>query len=467
MERKQANLACDSSILIKSIIGLLILIRVRTIIVQLFRMNSAINYFFYSIEIICKMDRKIEKRKWTAKKVVPMLASIALLGFIAHYLFQEKEYELKVDKSKMSVATVSKGNFQEYIFKNGILEPVNTRYVDALQSGYVKKIHKESGEMLKAGDVIMELANAEFELQVMERKALLYEQLNLLRNSKLQLNQNTLGLKSDLEEINYKVNLLEPKFKRVAQLYNDTLIAQEDYEAVMYEYGFNQKRKKLISESLKNDSLSRNQQFSQIQQSEKSTMQSLAAVDNILNSLIIRAPRAGQVSLADIQEGQSVSTGMRLGQINDLNDFKLRVAIDEIYLSKIKEGQRGDVTYKNKKYKLNITKIYPTIKDNLFNVDMEFVDGTPRDIKVGQSFRVRLELSSQAQAYLLPVGAFYNDTGGKWVYVMEDDKAVRRNVTIGRKNPDYYEVLAGLDEGDEIIISSYEIYGQSKMLSFK
>jgi len=271
-----------------------------------------------------------------------------------------------------------------------------------------------------------------------------------------------------LAEIDYQISLLEPQYKRFKELHEKKLVSDREFEEVKEQYEYNLKRKELTYASYRSDSIARSYQLAQLRQSESRMNASLNGVGQILNNLVIKAPIAGQLAMEQIEVGQAINSGERYGQIDVLDEFKVRVPIDELYLPRIGQGLRGKFTLSGVDHELEIMKIYPTITNGRFEVDMKFTGESPKGIRRGQSVRIRLELGDSEQSLLLPTGGFFKDTGGNWVFVLNSTgNAEKRNIRLGRKNPEYYEVLDGLVEGERVIVSGYENFGDNEVLELK
>ncbi len=413
------------------------------------------------------MDRKIKKKKWTVKRILMYGLGFIFFVFVLYsFLFADKRSKVKVDPEKITVGEVKYGVFQDFIPVTGNVQPIETRYLDAIEGGIIQSINKETGELVNKGDVILRLTNTSLELNVLSQEASLYEQINRSATTRLSLNQNDLAQQAQLAEIQYQIELLKPQYRRYKTLFEKNLISKREFEEVEEQYKYYKKRKELTYTSYRQDSIARSFQLRQIDASERRMLKSLEGVGRILENLVIRAPLKGQLATPDLELGQSIVTGERIGQIDVLDSFKVRVRIDELYLPRTERGLKGTFTLAGKQYELIITKIYPTITEGRFEVDMEFTGEQPGGIKRGQSVRIRLELGNSAQALLLPLGGFYKDTGGNWVYVLEEggSKAVRTDIQLGRKNPEYIEVTGGLEPGDKVITSSYSHFGDNEVL---
>lgn len=412
------------------------------------------------------MDKKIAKKNWTLKKIA-MYGGISLLViFVAYqFMFADRRSTFKTEKDKLTISTVQRGEFKEFIPQTGTVEPSRTVYLDAIEGGNIKNIVSESGKMMRKGDVILELTNLNRELTVLQQEASFNESINRARETKVVIMRNDLEQQQTLALIDNQLQILEPQYRRQKQLYEKKLISKQDFEKTEADYNYNVERKKITYQAYRNDSIDRIRQLRFTSESEQKMMVSLNGLSKILDNLVIRAPIDGQLSTPHWEIGQAVTQGQRLGQVDIVGSYKVRVPIDELYFPKISVGLPASTSYAGKDFRLVITYIYPTIQAGRFEVDMEFEGDTPQGIRRGQSLRLRIELGQASEELLLPVGGFYKDTGGNWVFVLDsDNKAVRRNIKLGRKNTENFEVLEGLKPGDRVITSSYENFGNNEVL---
>ena len=413
------------------------------------------------------MDKQLKKKYWTLKRIATYGGIAALVSFVAYqFIFADRRSTYKTEKDKITISEVKKGEFKEYIPQTGTVEPSRTVYLDAIEGGNIRRIVSESGAMLKKGDVILELTNLNRELSVLQQEASFNESINRARETKLNIMRNDLDQRQQLALIDNQLAILEPQFRRQKQLFEKKLISRQDFERTEADYKYNVDRKKITYEVYRNDSIDRIRQLRFTAESEQKMMISLNGLSKILDNLVVRSPIDGQLSTPHWEIGQAVTTGQRMGQVDLVGSYKVRVPIDELYLPKISVGLPATTDFAGKTYTLSITYIYPTIQNGRFEVDMNFAGETPQGIRRGQSLRMRVELGQPSQELLLPIGGFYKDTGGNWVFILEgDNKAVKREVKLGRKmGSEYFEVLEGLKPGDKVITSSYENFGNNEVL---
>lgn len=411
------------------------------------------------------MDKKIKKKTWTVKRIATYLGIALFVVFVGYqFIFADRRSKLKIDREKITISAVQRGIFQEFIPQTGTVEPSRTVYLDAVEGGTIKRVVAESGAMLKKGDIILELSNLNRELQVLQQEATLNESITRQRDTRLAITRNDLEQRQTLALIDNQLQILEPQYQRQRQLFEKKLISKQDFEKTEADYKYNLERRRITYEVYKNDSLDRIRQLRELNFSERKMTESLEGVGRILDNLVIRAPIDGQLSHPPLDAGQNVNIGQRLGWIDIVGSYKVRVPIDELYLPRISEGLRAETSFNNRDYALEITYVYPGVTNGRFEVDMNFVGEAPKGIRRGQSLRLRIQLSQSSEELLLPVGGFYKDTGGNWVYVVEGDRAVKREIKLGRKNTENFEVLEGLQPGDEVITSSYENFGDNEVL---
>lgn len=416
------------------------------------------------------MDKVIKKKTWTTNRIIALVGGGLLVAFFTYsFLIADFRSTLNVEREKLTIATISEDSFQEFIQVTGIVQPINTIFLDAIEGGTVQHVNLESGINVDPGDTILVLSNSNLQLQVLQQEAGLYDQINNVRNSRLNLEQNSLRIKEQLANAQYQLQLLTPQYTRQKRLFDENLISQQEFEATKENYDYEKKRYGLTYESFSKDSVQTISQLSQLNESEQRMWRSLNAVQGILDNLVITAPIDGQLTTIELQQGQSINRGERIGQVDMLDNFKIRVGVDEFHLSRITTGLRGSFEFAGQTYALRISKVYPVIANGQFQVDMEFVGDAPTRIRRGQRTRIRLELGDASTALLLDKGGFFQTTGGSWVYKLNEDetKAVRHNIRLGQQNPEYFEVISGLVAGDKVIVSSYDTFGDNEVLELK
>ncbi len=416
------------------------------------------------------MDKKIEKKTWTTKRIAMVVGGAAIIAlFIYSFIFMDVRSTLNVEKEKLTISTVQEDSFQEFIQVTGTVQPIRTIYLDAIEGGVVQEVYRESGTMVKEGDTILTLSNSNLQLNVMNREAQLYDQINNVRNSRLNLEQNTLRLREQLANAKSQMEILQSQYERQKKLVERDLISEQEFEQTRENFEYQKKRYELTYESYRKDSVQTITQLQQLNDSEDRMYRSLTAVQQILDNLVVQAPISGQLSTIELNQGQSISQGERIGQVDILDNYKIRVDIDEYHLSRISTGLRGSFDFNGQTHELVITKIYPVVNNGQFEVDMEFVNEAPSGLTRGQTTRIRLELGESSNALLLARGGFYQTTGGNWVFLVNEDgtRAVRQDIRLGRLNPEYYEVLSGLEPGDRVITSSYDTFGDNEVLNLE
>lgn len=408
------------------------------------------------------MDRKIEKKTWTPKRLALIAAATLFVAFVFYtIILGDHSSKLNVQAEKITLAKVNKGLFQEFIPVTGTVMPIKTIYLDAMEGGRVDKLFLEEGAFVKQGDAILKLTNTNLQMDVMFREAQLFEQINNLRNTRLAMEQNRLRNKSDLIDLEFQILNLKRKYDIAKGLVGQNLVSQQEYEQARDEYDYSLKRRDVLSETIRQDSILRAVQVTSLENSINHMQTNLGIIKENMENLTVRAPVNGQLTSRIAELGESKRAGDRLGQIDVLDGFKVRAGIDEHYIARIQIGQTGEFEFAGKTYQLVIRKVYPQVTNGRFEVDMEFVKDTPSDIRRGQSLQVRLELGDLSEAVMLPRGGFYQKTGGQWIYVVDPGGAfaVKRPIKLGRQNPQMFEVLDGVFPGEEVITSSYDSYG--------
>lgn len=416
------------------------------------------------------MDRKLDKKKWPPKRIaVWAVSGLFVVVVLYMLLFGVNESSLNVKAERLTISTVKKGPFQEFIPVMGSVHPIYQFYLSAEEGGTVEEIYIKAGNVVEKGDKILKLANTDLLINSMWREAELFQQVNNLRNTRLDMERYRLQLSRELANIDNDLQQQKRKYERYWKLYEDHLISEHEYEIAKDQYEYLKKRRKLTVESQKKDLEFRESQVDALEEQVERMQSNLEIIQNRLEKLTIRAPVSGHLTSLDAEIGQSKSAGQNIGQIDVLDGFKVRAGIDEHYIARVEVGRRGQFEFAGKEYKLKVTKKYPEVVEGRFKVDMEFADQEPEGITRGQTLHIRLELGDISKALLLPRGGFYQTTGGNWVYVVNESEgtALKRRVRLGRQNPEVYEVLEGLEPGDKVITSSYESFGDMERLVLK
>lgn len=422
------------------------------------------------VQIDRNMDRIIEKKRWTPKRILSLSGGAILVILIVSAVWSNGgKSNLNVDEKRITISEVKKGVFQEFIPVDGVVMPIKTIYLDAPEGGRVEEIYVEDGAMLEKGAPIMLLANTDLQLDLMNRETAVFDLINNMQNTRINMEQNRIRQLNQLADVDYALVEAERKYKVNKKLYEEKVIGAQEYNESKNNYDYQVRKKHLTERTLRQDSISSVQQLKQMAESVSRMQSNLKLMRKKADDLLIKAPVAGQLTSLTAEIGESKTRGQRLGQVDVLNGFKVRADIDEHYISRIFAGQTGKFNFAGNNYKLVIRKIYTQVINGRFQVDMEFVGEAPEGIRRGQSLQIRLALSDQTQAILVPKGGFYQQTGGNWIYKMDESgkKAYKATIRLGRQNPEFYEVLEGLNEGDKVLTSSYESYGNKDELTIK
>jgi HlyD family secretion protein len=416
------------------------------------------------------MDRLIKKKKWPPRKIASLAAIVLFLGFVAYLIFfRDASSRLYTDKDKMSVATVERGRFQEFIPVDGSVQPLVTIYLDAVFGGRVEEIFVRDGAIVEEGEKILRLSNLSMEMQYIQQENHALEVLNNYQNTQLALEQNKFALERQLTEIDYQLDIARKNFERKKAFFEESVISVEDYENAERDYLFSLRRHDIALRTMRHDSIYTASQLANNRASIERMQENIKMLNRNLDNLIIRAPISGQLSSFSAERGETKNAGENLGQIDVLDGFKLRARIDERYVSRTFIGQTAEFDYGGQTYGLEVSKIYSNITGGAFEVDMHFTGNTPEGIRRGQTLQLRLQFSGMAEAIIIPRGGFYQETGGNWIYVVDASgtQATKRSIRIGRQNIQHYEVLEGLNPGERVIVSSYESFGGKDRLIFR
>lgn len=411
------------------------------------------------------MDRKIEQKRGLKRKHIPWIAGGAFVLLVVGWLiFGDHSSTLRVDSRTVSIETAQKGLFNDYVRVNGVVQPISTVQLTPLESGIVEEKVVEEGATVRKGDVIVRLSNTQLNIQILESEASLAEKENFLRNTRVQMEQEKLNLRRERLTLEMEVGRKTRRYEQCKTLYNERLLAKEDYIQAEEDYTLAQRNAELVLERQKQDSIFRALQVDNMELNLESMQRNMMLVRQRVDNLNVKSPIDGELGLLDIVLGQNVGTGGRIGQINDLTDYKIEAMIDEHYIDRVKEGLSGTFERGGETFNLTVRKVFPEVRSGQFRTWLYITSERPDNIRTGQTYYINLELGQPTQSIIIPRGAFYQTTGGAWIFVVEDGKAIRRPVKIGRQNPQYYEVLEGLEPGEKVIVSSYETYGTNEVL---
>ena len=418
------------------------------------------------------MDKIIEKKTgWRVaftKKALPWWLGALLAVFVVYLIARPNNKTLRVDKDAITISSAVKGEFNDYIRISGRVQPMTTIQLSPQEGGIVEKILIEEGSPVKAGDAILVLNNDNLDLDILNSEAELAEKENILRNTQIQMEQQKLDVRQNELEYGIQVDRLKRAYEQQRALYEDKLIAKEDYLKAEEDYMLAQQKYELIRERSKQDSLYRGTQIDRMEESLENMILNMSMIRHRKENLIVRAPIDGELGLLDVVLGQSIASGTKIGQINSVGIYKVEALIDEHYIDRVVAGLEATFERQGETYSTVIRKVYPEVRDGKFKADFKFDGEQPDNIRSGQTYYLNLQLGQPEEAVIIPRGTFYQKTGGKWIYVVNKDgnKAVKREIRIGRQNPQYYEVLEGLEPGEWVITSSYDTFGEADVLVF-
>ena len=418
------------------------------------------------------MDKIIEKKTgWRVaftKKALPWWLGALLLVFVIYLIARPNNKTLRVDKDTVTISSAVKGEFNDYIRISGRVQPMTTIQLSPQEGGIVEKILIEEGSPVKAGDAILILNNDNLDLQILNSEAELAEKENILRNTQIQMEQQKLDVRQNVLEYGMQVDRLRRAYEQQKALYEDKLIAKEEYLKAEEDYRLAKQKYDLMAERSKQDSLYRGTQIDRMEESLENMQLNMSMIRRRKSNLIVKAPIDGELGLLDVVLGQSIAAGTKIGQINSVGTYKVEAQIDEHYIDRVSAGLEATFERQGETYSTVIRKVYPEVRDGKFKADFKFDGEQPDNIRAGQTYYLNLQLGQPEEAVIIPRGTFYQKTGGKWIYVVnkEGTKAVKREIRIGRQNPQYYEVLEGLEPGEKVITSGYDTYGDSDVLVF-
>jgi HlyD family secretion protein len=416
------------------------------------------------------VDRVIQKKKWNKKRILTLTGITLLVLLIAGSVYYTSgKSKLNVEAERITISEVKKGSFQEFIPVNGVVLPQTSIYLDAVEGGRVEQKYVDDGAFVKKGQPLLRLSNTDLELSLVNQQTSVYNLLTQMQIAKNAAQQNTTTKLNQKTEVENAYKEAKRVYDLNKHLYEQKAIGLQEFKQSENNYNYQLARIKLTEDILKQDASSNAQQVSQAQQSYLGSQNALNVMRKKVGDLIVRAPIDGQLTSLDVEIGQNKNKGERLGQIDVVSGYKVRVDIDEHYISRVFIGLMGETSFAGKNYKLKIQKVYTQVNNGRFQVDMLFTEAVPEGIRRGQTLQIRLALSDETQAVLLAKGGFYQQTGGNWVFKLGKDgkTAYKVDVQLGRQNPDYYEVVSGLEPGDKVVTSSYENYGTMQELVLK
>lgn len=416
------------------------------------------------------MDRIIENKSKKRKKILWISGAVLISALIIYQLvWADHSSKLNVDRDKITISEVIEGDFLDYMTATGTVEPIATIYLDVIEGGRIEHIFIEEGSMVKKGDIILQLSNPDLNLRIMTNQANLAEQENRLRDTKLMMEQQKIELRRQIIQLEFEQIRLNREFGRNLIFFDKGLISEEEYLLSDENYNLSKQTLVLFKERASQDSIFRSTQVNNLEDALSRMHDNLALVKDKLESLNVKAPIDGQLGTLDAEIGQTISNGFRLGQIHVLDDYKVMAPLDEHWIDRIRVGLACTLERNNKSFSLSIIKVYPEVRSGRFEVDMEFSEEKPNNIRTGQTYRIRVELGKPEKAIQILKSGFYSTTGGQWIYVVDPSGAfaIKRNITTGKMNPRYYEILDGLEAGEKVIISSYDTFGDNDKLILK
>lgn len=415
------------------------------------------------------MDRAIEKKTWTTGRILTAAGAAAFILFLLWMFFlRDNRSKLYIQKDQVTVAEVTEGKFQEFIPVDGVLLPRNTVYIDAVQGGVVDEVFVEDGAILKKGDPILKLSNANMELSYMDQETRMYDAINNLANTLINIEQLKYTRQKEITELRYQIDKLKTDFNRKEGFFRDQLISAKEYEDAKRDFNYAANQLELTLKLKRLDSISGVRQSQQITSSMERMQNNLSLLKRNMDNMTIKSPGDGKLSSFNVEIGETKNAGEHLGQIDIPGGFKVRANVDERYISRIFTGQEAEFDLGSETYKLAVHKIFTNVTNGSFQVDLVFTDKEPENIKRGQTLQLRIQFSGETDAVTIRRGGFYQETGGNWIYVVDPGGtfAQKRDIKIGRQNIYSYEVLEGLHPGEKVIVSSYESFGDKEKLIF-
>lgn len=415
------------------------------------------------------MDRQIEKKSFLRRYAWYIAAAAALAALLVWIVLGTTANTTTVDASDITISDVTRGKFDDYVRLNGQVLPIQVVQISPEEGGIVREKVVEEGTRVRKGDVILRLSNSNLDLQILNAEAELAEKQNLLRNTQVAMQQDRLNNRTEQATLDTDCDRKRRAYEQNARLYKERLISKEGYLQSREDYKLARRKQSLISQRLKQDSLYRHVQMAQMEDNLDNMRKNVLLVRDRKNKLEVRSAIDGELGLLDVELGQNIAAGQNIGQINDLSDFKVQAQIDEHYIDRVRPGLSASFSRDGKTYLLRVRKVYPEVRNGTFRTDFVFVGERPAQMRSGQTFYVELALGKSQQATLIPRGTFFQTTGGNWIFVLDKSgrKAYRRNISIARQNPQYYEVTDGLEPGERVITSGYEAFKDNEVLVIK
>lgn len=415
------------------------------------------------------MDRQIEKKSFLRRYAWYVAAAAALAALLVWIVLGTTASTMTIDASDITISDVTRGKFDDYVRLNGQVQPIQVVQISPEEGGIVREKVVEEGTRVRKGDVILRLSNSNLDLQILNAEAELAEKQNLLRNTQVAMQQDRLNNRTEQATLDTDCDRKRRAYEQNARLYKERLISKEVYLQSREDYKLARRKQSLISQRLKQDSLYRHVQMAQMEDNLDNMRKNVLLVRDRKNKLEVRSAIDGELGLLDVELGQNIAAGQNIGQINDLSDFKVQAQIDEHYIDRVRPGLSASFSRDGKTYLLRVRKVYPEVRNGTFRTDFVFVGVRPAQMRSGQTFYVELALGKSQQATLIPRGTFFQTTGGNWIFVLDKSgrKAYRRNISIARQNPQYYEVTDGLEPGERVITSGYEAFKDNEVLVIK
>ena len=416
------------------------------------------------------MDIQLEKKKGIQKKHIPYIAGGAVVILLLIWIiFGNHASTLRVDAASLNIADVTFGKFNDYIRLNGQVQPISVVQLSPEEGGIVQEKVVEEGAHVKKGDVILRLSNSNLDLQILNAESELAEKQNLLRNTQVTMQQDKLNNETEKVQLDIDTRRKQRTYLQYERLYKERLISREEYLQAKEDYEVAQKKHGLITERLVQDSIYRNIQMGQMEDNLQNMRKNVLLIRERKEKLEVRATIDGELGLLDAELGQNITAGQMVGQINDLSDFKIEAMIDEHYIDRVTNGLPATFERQETTFNLKVRKVYPEVREGRFRTDFVFEGKRPDNIRSGQTYYIDLQLGEPTESVLIPKGTFFQVTGGNWIFVVDKEgkKAYRRQIRIGRQNPQYYEVLEGQEKGERVIVSGYESYKDNEVLILK